>query len=122
MAVPEIVTGADVFAYVGATGTYDATTPDVGTPSWWADTVAAGVNAGTAARLDLGDAWDDVLSSDAFAEIQVAALVAAGDASKRRETAFGLGGFDGSQRVARDIVAAMGPTIDRYRSLTGGIG
>lgn len=122
MAVPVVLTGADVFAYVGAEGTYDASSPDVGTPSWWADTVAAAVNAGASARLDLGDTWDADLGADALAEITAAALVAAGDTTKRRDTAFGLGGFDGSQRVARDIIAAMGPTLDRYRSLTGGIG
>lgn len=124
MAVPVVVTGADVFAFVGAGGTYDDT-PANGTPSAWALIVAAAVNQGIASAIGRGDDYDDDIGTDAMAEVRAAAHVAGNDLWTRREAPFGLAGYsdtDAGVRVARDWITGIAPVLERYRDVSQGIG
>lgn len=84
----------------------------------WAATVAAAISAGFDHRLSDADV------DGTEPELVAAALTAAGDAYKRRETPFGVTGYADLQgaaiRVARDPLEAVEPILRRYA--TPGIG
>jgi hypothetical protein len=103
------VAGADVLAYVGATA---PSQPDED----WADLSAAAVSAAidtACADLDLD------YPPDGFTEeVTWAAMVAAGEAWKRREAPFGVTGYadisGAAIRVARDYLETIRPILQRY--------
>ena len=100
------VTGAEVLVYVGVKSPSAPETE-------WADLVADAVNTGILIRLN-----GAVITDPPPAELKTAAMMAAGEAYKRRETPFGVTGFSDVEgqaiRLARDYLDGVKPEIDRY--------
>ena len=111
------VTGAEVLTHVGNPA------PGPGEDADWADAVAAAVESAITARLNGAVIVDP---SPAFDELHVAAILAAAEAYKRKEAAFGLTGFADMQgaaiRVARDYLDGVYPIVNRYRNVAGSFG
>jgi hypothetical protein len=102
------VTGADILTHNGVKdASQDETT--------WADLCAGAVNSAIDTRLNGAVIADP---SPAMDELRVAALIAGGEAFKRKEAAFGLTGYADLQgaaiRVSRDYLQAVYPQVDRY--------
>jgi hypothetical protein len=95
-----------ILAYVGIKLPTDAETA-------WATACANAVNDGISVRLN------GALILDPYpAELTTAALMAGGEAFKRREAPFGITGFNDMEgnaiRLARDYLDGVRPVIDRY--------
>jgi hypothetical protein len=107
--MPDYVTAAEVLDYVGASaGETD-----------WATTAADAVNAAittACADIDL-----DTPPAGFVDEVTYAALVAAGEAFKRREAPFGVTGYSdvsgAAIRVSRDYLDTIRPILQRYLPL-----
>lgn len=100
-----LVTADDVIAYVGVKTPSQAETD-------WATACAAAVDEGIVVRLN-GAALADPPPS----ELHLAAVMAAGEAYKRREVPFGVAGWndqEGAIRLARDYLEGVKPQLDRY--------
>lgn len=107
------VDGAAVLTYVGSDA--EGFTPSEADEDW-ADIAAAAVDAAITTALEDPDLSD---SDQLVAELTWAAIVAAGEAYKRRDAPFGVTGYEDAQgaavRVARDYLTTIGPILDRYR-------
>jgi hypothetical protein len=104
------VTADDIIAYVGVKNAGEAETA-------WATACAKAVNDGIAVRLN-----GAVITNPAPPELSTAAIMAGGEAYKRREVPFGVTGFsdnEGAIRIARDYLEAIKPMIDRYSAGPG---
>jgi|SRR6187431_2186128 len=98
-----LVTADDIIAYVGVKTPSQAETD-------WAVACAAAVEAGIAARLN------GAIIVEPNAELHLAAVMAGGEAFKRREVPFGSTGFSDTEEavaLTRDYLAAVAPQIDR---------
>ena len=101
------VTAAEVLAHVGIKSPQQSEID-------WATAVAAAVDSAVDTRLNGAVIVDP---SGAYDELHLAALVASGEAYKRREAPFGSTGFSDMEeatRLAKDYLAPVGPMIDRY--------
>jgi hypothetical protein len=102
------LTGAHVITFVGVK---NPTQDQID----WADAVAKAVLSGANVRLN-----GAIIASPSEAEdeLNVAILLAAAEAYKRREATFGLTGYSDLEgnaiRVARDYLNGVAPLIDRY--------
>lgn len=100
-----LVTGDEILAYVGVKTPSDA-------ESAWADACASAVDQGIMIRLN-----GAVLTNPPPDELHTVAIMAGGEAYKRREAPFGVTGFqdtEGAIRLARDYLSGVQPQIDRY--------
>lgn len=78
----------------------------------WAQACADAVNDGIAIRLNGAPVVDPPPP-----ELHTAAIMAGGEAYKRREAPFGVTGFsdaEGAIRLAKDYLEGIRPMIDRY--------
>lgn len=102
----EFVTAADILAYVGVL------TPST-VETEWAEKCAKAVNDGITARLN-----GAAVTTPPPPELVTAAIMAGGEAYKRREAPFGVTGFSDVEgaaiRVARDYLDGIKPIVDRY--------
>lgn len=96
----------EILAYVGIKTPTDEETA-------WADACAKAVNDGIVLRLNGATITDPPPH-----ELTTAALMAGGEAFKRREAPFGITGFNDIEgnaiRLARDYLDGVKPVIDRY--------
>lgn len=101
------VEAIQILAYVGVKSPTDA-------ENVWATACANAVNAAIDVRLN-GAGLVDPLPEDH--ELRTAAIMAGGEAYKRREAPFGVTSFsdiEGAVRLAKDYIEAIKPMIDRY--------
>jgi hypothetical protein len=100
------VDAADILVYVGVKTPTQADTE-------WAEACAKAVNDGILVRLN-GAAITDPPPD----ELVTAAIMAGGEAYKRKEAPFGVTGFNDIEgaavRIARDYLDGIKPLIDRY--------
>jgi hypothetical protein len=110
--VTEWVTGEEVLEFVGITA------PTAGETTW-AAAVAVAVSSGIDTRLNGGT----VPAGGPEGEVQVAAVLAAAEAFRRRTAPFGVTGYADLQgvaiRVARDYLEGVKPLVDRYSNGPG---
>ena len=108
----EFVTSSDIIIYVGIKFPSEADTA-------WAEACARAVNDGIMVRLNGAPLVDPLVVS----ELHLAAVMAGGEAYKRREAPFGQTGYqdvDGNAvRFARDYLDGVAPLIERYNSGPG---
>lgn len=95
-----------ILAYVGVRNPTDDETA-------WATACARAVNDGIITRLN-----GAFITNPPPDELVVAAIMAGGEAYKRREAPFGITGFNDIEgnaiRLARDYLDGVRPVIDRY--------
>lgn len=107
----EWITGAAVLEFVGITA------PSAGEATW-ADAVAGAVNAGVDQRLN-----GATVPPEGVPELATAALLAGGEAFKRRSAPFGVTGYSDLSgvaiRVARDYLEGVRPLVDRWSNGPG---
>lgn len=100
-----LVIGTEVLLYVGVKTPSELETA-------WADLCAAAVEEAITVRLN-----GAVVPDPPTPELRTVAIMAAGEAYKRREAPFGVANFDGqgeAVRLARDYLEAIKPQLDRY--------
>lgn len=99
------VTADEILTYVGVKTPSDPETN-------WASLCADAVNDGIAVRLN-----GAVISDPPPQELHTVAIMAGGEAYKRREVPFGVAAFnemEGAVKLARDYLDGVKPQIDRY--------